>query len=204
MAIRFSSPLAEAKYPWLKGILDTFYISDSEVESHIRKISPTEGAPACHQGCHACCLKPTVPITEPELAVISWFSSEVLSGVLRGQVKTRLFEHNERLECPFLVDRKCSIYDVRPLICRQFLVKTRPCEIGEDVLQTRPHDVIALPRETVIRPVAMRLLDHYKFKSANAKRKAFEAGFIHKNAREMHLYDWANIAKTMDLFDGIG
>jgi len=203
MATRFSSPQAEAKYSWLIGILDTFYISDSQVEAHLKKIAKNGVVPACHQGCHACCLEPTVPITAPELTVISWFASEVLAGDIRTQVKKRLFEHNSRLECPFLVDRACSIYAVRPLICRQFLIKSKPCEIGEHVIETRPHDIVPLPRETVIRPIAMRLLDHYQFKSPTAKRKAFESGFIVENARDMHLYDWAEIAKTMELFDNM-
>lgn len=202
MATRYTAREAEAKYKWLKGILDTFYISDAQVEDHLETISKKGITPACHKGCHACCLKPTVPFTEPELTAISWYASEVLSGDLRPRVKQRLIEHKERLECPFLVDQVCSIYPVRPLICRQFLVKTKACEIDEDVSQSRPQDIIPLPRETVIRPVAMRLLDHYKFKSPIAKRKAFEAGFISHNARDMHDFDWLLIAQTMQQFDG--
>lgn len=151
MANRYSSPQAEAKYPWLTGILDTFYISDVQVEEHLRKIAKNGVVPACRQGCQACCLEPSVPFTAPELAVISWYASEVLAGDLRARVKTRLIEHRSRLECPFLVDRVCSIYEVRPLICRQFLVKSKPCEEGEHVLETRPHDIVPLPRETNLR-----------------------------------------------------
>lgn len=201
MATRYSAPQAEAKYPWLTGILDTFFVSDTQVEEHLRKIAKKGVVPACHQGCQACCLEPSVPITAPELTVISWYASEVLSGDIRARVKKRLIEHNTRLECPFLVDRVCSIYAVRPLICRQFLINLEPCKEGEHVLETRPHDIVPLPRETVIRPVAMRLLDYYKLKSPTAKRKAFESGFIVKNAREMHLYDWTQIAQTMEHFD---
>lgn len=201
MAKRYSVPLAETKYSWLKTILDTYYISDAQVEEHLVKISKKGLSAACHEGCQACCLKPTVPITELELRAISWYTSEVLAGELRQVIKQRLDEHKSRLECPFLVDSKCSIYPVRPLICRQFLVKTKPCKIGEDVLETRPEDIIQLDRESVIRPVAMRLLDHYQFKSSTAKRKAFESGFIAKNARDMHTYDWSLIANSMRFFD---
>ena len=198
MATRFNSPPAEAKYAWLKAVIDAYYISDTHIETHIAEKSIT---PACHKGCHACCLKPTVPFTEPELLAISWYVSEVLEGDARPRVKLRLVEHEQRLECPFLIDRECSIYPVRPLACRQFLVKFKACDIGEDVGITRPNDIIHFPREKVARPVAMRLLDHYKFKSATAKRKAFEAGFIGENARDMNDYDWSRIAKTMEHFD---
>jgi len=201
MATRYSAPKAETKYSWLTGILDTFYISDERLEEHLKKLAKLGVTPACHEGCHACCLEPTVPITAPELAVISWYASEVLEGDIRTRVKRRLMEHNTRLECPFLLDRTCSIYPVRPLICRQFLIKAKPCEIGEHVLETRPQDMIPLPKETLIRPVAMRLLDYFQLKNTEAKRKAFESGFIVKNAREMHLYDWTQIVKTMEYFD---
>jgi uncharacterized protein len=202
MATRLSALAAEKKYPWLTTVLDTYYISDSQVEEHLARIAKKGINPACHKGCHACCLKVTVPFTEPELTAISWYASEVLTDKIRARVKQRLIEHAEILECPFLVDRVCSIYPVRPLICRQFLVKSKPCETEEDVADSRPQDIIPLPKDTVIRPVAMRLLDHYKFKSVTAKRKAFEAGFIVANAKNMHEFDWTIIAKTMAFFDG--
>ena len=201
MATRFSHPQGEAQYAWLKPILDAFYISDAQVDEHLAKLARQGVTPACHKGCHACCLRPTVPFTEPELMAISWYASEVLAGETRQTVKQRLRNHDQTLECPFLVDRACSIYPVRPLICRQFLVKGQPCGVDEDITETRLDDVIPLPRDTVIRPVAMRLMDHYKFKSATAKRKAFEAGFIAQNAREMHEYNWNAIADTMGHFD---
>jgi len=113
---RYSAPQAEAKYSWLKHILDVFFISDTRVEQHLALLAKKGITPACHKGCHACCLKPSVPFTEPETRAISWYSSEVLSGPLRPIVKQRLMEHEDRLECPFLVDQACSIYPVRPLI----------------------------------------------------------------------------------------
>lgn len=201
MATRYSNPQAEAKYSWLTGILDTFFISDIHLEEHLVKLAKKGVVPACHEGCHNCCLKPTVPVTAPELAVISWYASEVLTGNARSDVKHRLSEHDSRLECPFLIDRVCSIYPVRPLICRQFLIKSKSCEVNENVLETRVQDIIPLPRDTLIRPVAMRLLDYYKFKNTTAKQKAFESGFIVKNARDMHLHDLTSIARIMEHFD---
>ena len=201
MATRFVAPDAEAKYIWLKTVLDTYYISDVKAEEHLQQLAKKGITLACHKSCHACCLNATVPFTEPELTVISWYTSEVLSGELREQVRLRLIEHDERLECPFLVNKLCSIYPVRPLSCRQFLVKTQECLVGEDVAKTRPHDIIPLPRETVIRPVAMRLLDHWKFRNQIEKQKAFESGFIVHNATNMHEFDWTIMATTMELFD---
>ncbi len=33
---------------------------------------------------------------------------------------------NLSLSCPFLIDRSCSIYDIRPLVCREHMVTTNP------------------------------------------------------------------------------
>jgi uncharacterized protein len=201
MTHRLTNPKAEQKYAWLTTILDTYYIADKLLQEHLEQIAKKGTTPACHQGCHACCLKPEIPFTEPELLAISWYSSEILAGDLRAVVKRRLQEHTQRTECPFLVDRSCSIYPVRPLICRQFLVKSKPCAVDEDILFSRPQDIVPLPQNEVILPVAMRLLDHYKFKSPAAKKKALELGFIVENARLMHDYNWAQISNTMDIFD---
>lgn len=200
MANRFSDPAAEKKYVWLKTVLDTYHISDTLVDEQIAALETKGTPPACHRGCHVCCVKPDVPITEPELLGISWYASEVLAGELRGIVKQRLLEHKATTECPFLVERACSIYPVRPLICRQFYVASKPCAPGEDILLSRMKDIVFFPKD-VYRQVAMRLLDHYGITKPSAKEKAFEVGFIPENARSMHKYDWPLIARTMEIFD---
>ena len=201
MAVRNSFPAAEAKYPWLKIVLDTYYISDVQVEEHLVSLARRGVAPACKRGCDACCKGAMVPFTEPEFTAISWYASEILSGQARVQVKQRLFDNQNSLECPFLIDGACSIYPVRPLICRQFLVKGSPCSQEEDVSKSRPDDILKLPRDTVIRPVAMRLLDYWNIGSRAKKRQAFENGFIHQAAKSMHELDWNLVAKTMNQFD---
>jgi uncharacterized protein len=51
--------------------------------------------------------------------------AEVLDAVMKG-------EHN--MDCPALVDGRCSVYDVRPLICRLWgAVESMPCPHGCEV-----------------------------------------------------------------------
>ncbi len=201
MATRISFPTAEAQYPWLKTVLDTYYISDAQVEEHLAHSARKGIRVACQNGCDACCRRPTVPCTEPELAALSWYACEVIEGDLRRRVKKRLIEYRTRLECPFLVDGSCSVHAVRPLSCRQFFVKDKPCAVGEDIAQSRPDDVIPLPRDTVLRPVAMRLLDHWKLGSPRKKQQAYESGFIYRQLMKLHEFDWTVVAKAMDRFD---
>ncbi len=129
----------EERYPWLTILLlDTYEISDSLTDNHIKRIGPV----ACQKGCSNCCKNLMVPITEPELVGISWYTSEKLKDPVRSRVKDRILNHENTTECPFLVDDVCSIHAVRPLICRQFYIRGEPCATGEDVLVTRPQDIV--------------------------------------------------------------
>jgi len=196
MAIRFYAPQAEAQYTWLTGILETFYLIDSQVEVHLKKVAKKSIMTAC-------CLEPVVPITEPELITISWYASEVLSGGLRAQVKKRLVDHNTRQECPFLVNRTCSINAVRPLICREFFINTKPCQKGDLAINTRPYDAVPWPKEGDIQPIAKPIFECYKLKMQTKNSKAFESRFCVEHLWDMYLYDWAQIAKTMERFDNM-
>ena len=186
----------EKKYPWLKILLDTYEVSDKMVAEHLKSFSCV----ACANNCSTCCEKPSVPITEPELSGISLFASEKLLEPLRSRVKKRLQEHEATLECPFLVDKSCSIYFARPLICRQFYVQNKPCAKDEDILSSRPQDIIS-PVKKIAKASSMRLLEYWGAKTKPKKERMFEQGFIPENSRQMHGYDWKIIARTMDAFD---
>jgi Fe-S-cluster containining protein len=87
----------------------------------------------CKDGCHYCCCKPGVLASIPELLrvlerVHSTFSvADVVA--LRERAKTyggQVAGKNvndpidESVPCPLLVDGRCSVYDVRPLVCRGY------------------------------------------------------------------------------------
>ncbi len=87
----------------------------------------------CQEGCHYCCCKPGVLASIPELLRIlalihSTFSeADVLALRERAkrygeQVAGRNFNElvDESVPCPLLVDGRCSVYEVRPLVCRGY------------------------------------------------------------------------------------
>jgi Fe-S-cluster containining protein len=87
----------------------------------------------CHNGCSYCCRKPGVLITVPELLRILFtvelrFDADAKSAVAdrarryASQIEGRSFDEstNESVPCPLLVDGRCSVYDVRPLVCRGY------------------------------------------------------------------------------------
>lgn len=198
--MRHTYPEAERKHKWLSNLLDAYHIADEGVKATLEHYAATGRPIACSAGCAACCKSPCIPLTQPEMQGISWYVTEVLEGEVRPVVKARLENHATAKECPFLVQNKCTVYPVRPLICRQFMVRNRACEATERVDESRPEDIVMPPR-TSIQKVAIQLMNFWSFPNRKAKMDAFERGFIGTKAKGMHLYDWREMATLMDAFD---
>lgn len=71
----------------------------------------------CKAGCSDCCEKGDYPIAEDELKILMLAYSK-----LENSQKIRVQENIKNMEkggaCPFLLDKLCSIYPYRPMICR--------------------------------------------------------------------------------------
>lgn len=71
----------------------------------------------CKSGCSACCEKGDYPISQLELEYL-------MQGfiALDNETKIRIQENIKSMKkgqsCPFLINRMCSIYPYRPIICR--------------------------------------------------------------------------------------
>jgi len=86
--------------------------------------------PACQAGCSYCC-KARVQATEPEVFLIArtvrgWPAARAQELVQRlkhhAETQTRHGEDGAKdaaQDCAFLQDKRCSIYDVRPGVCRK-------------------------------------------------------------------------------------
>jgi Fe-S-cluster containining protein len=87
----------------------------------------------CKEGCAYCCCKPGVLVSVPEFVRIldhvrSAFSATDVSAltqrarVYAAQMQGRSFNEfvNDSVPCPFLDDRRCSVYAIRPLVCRGY------------------------------------------------------------------------------------
>lgn len=81
----------------------------------------------CKQGCSYCCEKGEYPFSELEFkyAMIGYNSlNEEKKSIIDSKAKkikeekTQSKEEVFMYECPFLIDKKCSIYNHRGLICR--------------------------------------------------------------------------------------
>lgn len=81
----------------------------------------------CKAGCSSCCEKGEYPFTEIEFSYlmlgVQTLSHDIISKIdenirrvrkEKEECKEKKFLH----ACPFLVDKKCSLYDFRGIICR--------------------------------------------------------------------------------------
>ena len=87
----------------------------------------------CKEGCWYCCCKPGVLTSIPDLLRIldrirSTFGADDVTALeerarrYAAQMEGRRFDDlvDESVPCPLLVDGRCSVYEVRPLVCRGY------------------------------------------------------------------------------------
>jgi len=87
----------------------------------------------CKKGCSFCCRKPGVLISVPELLRILHYVSEEFDEAAVSALRERSSTYaaqvagqdlhgpsDTSVPCPLLVDDLCSVYDVRPLVCRGY------------------------------------------------------------------------------------
>ncbi|MBS1718732.1 MAG: YkgJ family cysteine cluster protein [Armatimonadetes bacterium] len=91
---------------------------------------------ACKPGCDHCCYRIVMP-SGPEVQAIAEFVEEKFSEDEKKALFERVDEYEKetapfrdgcayvmRSKCPFLIDRQCSIYEVRPFVCRSANAQT--------------------------------------------------------------------------------
>jgi Fe-S-cluster containining protein len=87
---------------------------------------------ACRSGCTYCCMFP-VAASAPEVLAITIFVRERFDDERQAALNARVEANisatdgmdmsrrdRVRLDCPFLEEGKCSVYDVRPIACRGY------------------------------------------------------------------------------------
>lgn len=179
-------------------VLDGYHLHEVEQKRELRIAERERGAKvACGRGCFVCCLNAEVPVMQHEVRAILWFLTSEISDDVRERIKPRMLGHEDSPECPFLLEGACSIYPVRPLGCRDFVVFRKPCGPGEDIAISRPHDIFTAPA-SMGRKVGLRVLDAVReWPDPREKQAAFEAGVIPQLTRPMHTIDWAAVAEQL-------
>jgi Fe-S-cluster containining protein len=100
---------------------------------------------ACGEGCNSCCFN-QVEVTPPKALLIGHYAARHFSreeqvalmetvaralSLKAGKSIKKLACLRSQLPCPLLMDEKCSVYEVRPLVCRA-MHPSRPGPAGRN------------------------------------------------------------------------
>lgn len=133
-------------------LMDFFYLNLSQT---LAKIDSSRFA--CRKGCYYCCIS-WVAASAPELLYLLGHlprdrSREIRDNLSAAFAITKDIAAEERLKmktpCPMLRDNLCSIYEIRPLVCRTLVsYDATACEriytafTGERIPRSQAYDVL--------------------------------------------------------------
>ena len=184
---------AEAKYTWLTLLLDGYHIYDTGAKiEQAEEEQKRRSKIACCEGCVSCCLRPSAPATELEVMGIWWFIKNKLDEDIKSDLIQRLVDFRTRVECPFLINRNCAVYQLRPLACRILHAFGTPCPDDKMIMEAKGAD-IWIPSRDVGRKAAMAMLPYYGFSRTQDKVRAFEAGFFTTHSRPLLEINWEGL-----------
>ena len=136
----------------------------------------------CHIGCSSCCEKGDYPLSQIELEYL-------MQGYIRldDDIKRFVQENIKKMKkgetCPFLVDKKCSVYEYRPIICRvhglAYLCKDETVKVPYCAKEGKNYTSVYQDGEIEINPIKENL-------DTQNILKDIEHGEIH------NLIDWIN------------
>lgn len=137
----------------------------------------------CKIGCSACCEKGDYPISRVELEYLMQGFIE-----LDNPTKILIQENIKRMQkggaCPFLVNKKCSVYAWRPIICRvhglAYLIENNVVKIPYCVNEGMNFSDVYKNGEIEIEPIMENLDTPELLASLNS-------------GENLNLYDWLKV-----------
>lgn len=134
----------------------------------------------CKSGCSACCETGDYPISQLELEYIMKGFAK-LNNDIKRKVQENIKTVKKGGACPFLVEKLCSIYPYRPIICRvhglAYLCTNNKVKVPYCVNNGKNYSAVYSDESIVIDPVSENL-------DTPDVLKNFEYGEIR------NLYDW--------------
>ncbi len=201
---RWTFPEDEARLPWLSLLLEAYAVIDRGISIAIsREKRKHARRPACAEQCAVCCRTNTdIPVYPLELAGITWYAIEKAAPPVRTALLQQLSSHPAKPPCPFLSGGVCTIYPVRPIACRQYIVFGRPCTDGEDPYHARRGDVLTPIPEFMDQAVSI-MLPFYGITEERKKIHAIKNRFIHSAVQNIFSCNWKTLYAKMVAFDSL-
>ncbi len=125
----------ENNHSWLCLLIDAYAIIDGATSFLFEQEAQKNSHCACKVGCHYCCIEP-IPASPLESLGLAFAVRFLLNGKEKDLLQKQILEQNgnptwQNGTCPFLVNGKCSIYQLRPIACRNYLAFNSPCYLRE-------------------------------------------------------------------------
>lgn len=194
---RLSFPEDEKKYPWLPLLLNAFAIMDEGVKEDINNEIKKGRRLACKKGCSNCCeTHRDIPIYPIEIVGIYWYVLEKIDDTIYYELKNALINHKKGDLCPFLINKACSIYEMRPLACRQFNVFNLQCNKGEDAYYTRFNDVLK-PSYNYLGKALYETTPFYGIWENKERIDFINTGRLNSLVKILQNYPWIELARRM-------
>jgi len=195
--LRLSFPEDEKLHSWLPLLLNAYSIMDEGIKKDIKELEKKGRKLACRKGCSNCCeTHRDIPIYPIEIVGIYWYVMEKVKEPIRSDIKLSLIKHKKGDPCPFLINKACSIYPMRPLACRQFNVFGKSCVYGEDAYYTRPQDVLK-PSKNYLGKALYETTPFYNVFDEEGKIELINSGKLNSLVKILQNYPWIELARRM-------
>ena len=114
----------------------------------------------CIIGCSSCCEKGDYPMSQMELEYLMQ-GYIALDARLKLKVQNNIKNMQRGGACPFLIDKTCSVYQYRPIICRvhglAYLCKENTVKVPYCVNENKNYTKVYNDGEIEIAPIAENL-----------------------------------------------
>jgi Fe-S-cluster containining protein len=120
-----------------EGVLKLYKESDDLLSETVSAVTEMGTRLPCKRGCHFCCYQHVVLTLGEALCIIDYLAKTPETAAVRKDLPQKLEVIQNRIEdneydrgplfyemipCPFLHEKECAIYAVRPFVCRTYLV----------------------------------------------------------------------------------
>lgn len=122
--------------PWFSSLLDCYAVIDFSVADATAKSGRDA---ACRKGCNYCCYH-KIPLSTAELMGLKLYAGHVLDAETKNFLAENLKKGGDL--CLFNRDGVCTVYPVRPIACRRYVVLGESCLKEELPVVTRPQDAL--------------------------------------------------------------
>jgi len=177
-----------------KIIKDGHALTDEVIAKHLKE---NHISYICRKGCSICCENMELPVLIFEMVAIRAYIKRLNNSELKNELINNIkkFDRHQH-ECPFLVNKICGVYEVRPIVCRIFYMKTKECISGEK-WESRFEDIVtSFDKSELLDAIKCfyKLYGH-RFEDENSFRQALDNGFFEDNTRS--LYDLIDLSIIM-------